>query len=144
MPAARWPGRAHGTQWSASGRGDAYTAGGIAAFGADPADSRRVPLAERGSVTAEIAVALPALVLVIAVALWGVSTTGAQVACVDAARAGARAAARGEPLPAVRAAVIQAAPPGAHVAARRDGDFTEIEVTAEVRAPAMSGLPPIV
>src|ERR671914_1984695 len=144
MPAARWPGRAHGTQWSASGRGDAYTAGGIAAFGADPADSRRVPLAERGSVTAEIAVALPALVLVIAVALWGVSTTGAQVACVDAARAGARAAARGEPLPAVRAAALRGAPSGARVAMRRDGDLTAVEVSVVLRAPALGGLPPIV
>jgi hypothetical protein len=95
-------------------------------------------------VTAEIAVALPALVLVIAVALWGVSAAAAQVACIDAARAGARAAARGEPMPAVQAAVIQAAPPGARVAARRNGDLTRVEVTAQVRAPVLSGLPPIV
>jgi hypothetical protein len=99
---------------------------------------------ERGSVTAEIAVALPALVLVITVALWGVSAAAAQVACVDAARAGARAAARGEPMPAVQAAVLRGAPAGARVTARRDSDLTEVEVVAEVRAPAMSGLPPIV
>lgn len=94
--------------------------------------------------TAEIAVALPGLVLIIAVALWGVSATAAQVACVDAARAGARAAARGEPIPAVQAAVLRAAPPGARVEVRRNGDLTEVEVIAEIRAPAMSGLPPIV
>jgi hypothetical protein len=98
---------------------------------------------ERGSATAEIAVALPALVLIITVALWGVSVAAAQVACVDAARAGARAAARGEPIPAVKAAVVQAAPPGARVEARRNGDLVEVEVIAEIRAPAMSGLPPI-
>ncbi|HEY7487694.1 MAG TPA: TadE family type IV pilus minor pilin [Streptosporangiaceae bacterium] len=100
--------------------------------------------AERGSVTAEIAVALPALVLVIVVALWGVSAAAAQVACVDAARAGARAAARGEPVPAVQAATVRAAPPGAKVTTRRDGDRTEVEVIAQIRAPALSGLPPIV
>ena len=100
--------------------------------------------AERGSATVEIAVALPALVLVVAIALWGVSVAAAHVACVDAARAGARAAARGEPLPAVRSAVLRGAPSGAQVAARRDGDLTEVEVSVALRAPALSGLPPIV
>jgi hypothetical protein len=95
-------------------------------------------------VTAEIAVALPALVLIIAIALWGVSVAAAHVACVDAARAGARAAARGEPMSAVRAAVIQGAPSGARVATRRDGDLTEVDVRVEIRAPALSGLPPLV
>jgi hypothetical protein len=99
---------------------------------------------DRGSVTAEFAVALPALVLVIAVALWGVSAAAAQVACVDAARAGARAASRGEPMPAASAAVLRAAPTGARVAISRDGELTRVDVTAEVRAPALSGLPPII
>jgi len=100
--------------------------------------------AERGSVTAEIAVALPALVFVVAIALWGVSAAAAHVACVDAARAGARAAARGEPMPAVQAAVVRGAPSGARVATHRHGDLTEVEVSVEIRAPALSGLPPVV
>jgi hypothetical protein len=100
--------------------------------------------AERGSATVEIAVALPALVLVVAVALWGVSVAAAHVTCVDAARAGARAAARGEPLSAVRAAVLRGAPSGARVTMRRDGDFTEVDVSVVLRAPVLSGLPPIV
>jgi hypothetical protein len=99
---------------------------------------------ERGSVTAEIAVALPALVLVIAVALWGVSVAAAQVACVDAARAGARAAARGEPLPAVRSVVARAAPPGARVTIRRDGELTEVSVRVELRPPVLSEMSSIV
>lgn len=105
---------------------------------------RGIAPGERGSVTAEIAVALPALVLVVAAALWGVSVAAAQVACVDAVRAGARAAARGEPMPAVHAAVVRGAPPGARVAAHRDADVTEVEVRVEIRAPALSGLPPVV
>jgi TadE-like protein len=99
---------------------------------------------QRGSVTVEVAVALPALVLVVAIALWGVSVAAAHVACVDAARAGARAAARGEPPPAVRAAVLRGAPSGARVATRRDGDVTEVDVSVVLRAPALSGLPQIV
>jgi hypothetical protein len=100
--------------------------------------------AERGSATVEIAVALPALVLIVAIALWGVSVAAAHVACVDAARAGARAAARGEPPPAVRAAVLRGAPSGARVTTRRDGEFTRVDVTVELRPPALSGLPAIV
>ncbi|MBC6456312.1 hypothetical protein HKK72_00005, partial [Actinomadura sp. HBU206391] len=42
---------------------------------------------EGGSATAEIAVALPGLVLVTVVALWGVTVAAAQVGCADAVRA---------------------------------------------------------
>ena len=52
---------------------------------------------ERGTATAELAVALPSLVLVLAVALAAVDLGLAQVRCVDAARLGARLLARGEP-----------------------------------------------
>lgn len=90
---------------------------------------------QRGSITAETAVAFPALVLVLVIALWGVSAAAAQVACVDAARAGARAAARGEPETEVRAAVQQAAPPNAHVNVTRDPTITTVAVTAEARPP---------
>lgn len=88
---------------------------------------------ERGSITAETAVAFPALVIVLAVGLWGVSAAGAQVACVDAARAGARAAARGEPEPEVRAAVLRAAPPDARVSLSRDPTTTRVVVQAAAR-----------
>jgi len=52
---------------------------------------------ERGSVTAELAVGLPALILVLAAALTAVSAVVTKLQCVDAAREAARAAARGEP-----------------------------------------------
>jgi hypothetical protein len=92
-------------------------------------------------VTVEIAVALPTLVLVTVAALWGVTTASAQIACVDAVRAGARAAARGESLPAVRTVVERAAPPGARVEVRRGKETTEVAVSAVLRPPALTGFP---
>ena len=50
-------------------------------------------------VTAELAVVLPALLLVLAVALSALGLAVDQVRCVDAAAAGARAAARGDSPP---------------------------------------------
>ena len=47
-------------------------------------------------VTAETAVVLPVLLLVLAGAVAAVVVVGAQLRCVDAAREGARAAARGD------------------------------------------------
>jgi hypothetical protein len=92
-------------------------------------------------VTVEIAVALPVLVLVTVVALWGITAASAQIASVDAARAGARAAARGESLPAVRTVVERAAPPGARVEVRRGRETTVVAVSAALRPPALAGLP---
>ena len=51
---------------------------------------------EAGMVTAETAVVLPVLLLVLVCAVAAVTVVGAQLRCVDAAREGARAAARGE------------------------------------------------
>lgn len=50
-----------------------------------------------GMVTAELAVALPALVLVLGVLLGALALAADQVRCVDAASAAARSLARGEP-----------------------------------------------
>ncbi|MGI5161944.1 TadE family type IV pilus minor pilin [Microbispora sp. CA-102843] len=100
------------------------------------------PGRERGSVTAETAVALPALVLVLTAALWAVTIVGAQLRCVDAARAGARAAARGEAAEEVSAAVLRLAPEGATVSIRVGADTTRVEVIATVRPPFRSPLPP--
>jgi hypothetical protein len=105
--------------------------------------SRRVPARQRGSITAETAVAFPALVVVLATALWGVSAAAAQVACVDAARAGARAAARGEPPPEVRAEVLRAAPPNADVSLTRDPTTTRVVVRAEARSLLKDLFPPL-
>ena len=47
-------------------------------------------------VTAELAVAIPAVVLVLAMCLAGVTAGIDQIRCVDAARVAARSAARGD------------------------------------------------
>lgn len=93
--------------------------------------------------TAEIAVALPALVLITAAALWGLMAVSVQLTCTDAARTGARAAARGESLTAVRELVIRAVPKGATVRVRRDEATVHVDVSVAVRPPAAIGLPPL-
>ncbi|GAA4589726.1 hypothetical protein GCM10023194_44710 [Planotetraspora phitsanulokensis] len=88
---------------------------------------------ERGSVTAETAVALPALVVVLAASLWAVAVVGAQLQCVDAARAGARAAARGESAGAVREAVARSAPANARVDVTSDAEVARVQVAVRVQ-----------
>ena len=63
-------------------------------------------------VTAETAVVLPVLLLVLAGAVAAVVVVGAQLRCVDAAREGARAAARGEAAGGRPELVRRAAPDG--------------------------------
>ncbi|GAA3164619.1 hypothetical protein GCM10010466_64420 [Planomonospora alba] len=87
----------------------------------------------RGSVTAETAAALPALVVVLAAGLWAIAVVGAQLECTDAARTGARAASRGEPLDRVRGRVLAAAPAGARAEVTRDSERARVEVSVEVR-----------
>lgn len=84
-------------------------------------------------VTAETAVVLPVLLLVLAGAVAAMVVVGAQLRCVDAAREGARSAARGEPAATVSAVAIRAAPRGAAIAVRPDGDQVEVTVSAQVR-----------
>lgn len=82
--------------------------------------------------TAELAVALPALLILLCVALWAVATGAAQLRCLDAAREGARASARGEAPEIVLDAVRRAAPAHATVRVSRDGGLVHISVSASV------------
>jgi hypothetical protein len=94
-------------------------------------------------VTAEMAAVLPVLALVTAVALWGICVVASQVRCGDAAREGARAAARGESAAQVRLAVSRAAPVGAGFAlAHGAGGLLTVTVRARV-APLGHWLPSI-
>ncbi len=93
---------------------------------------------DRGMVTAETAAVIPTLVLLVAMLLWGLMAACAQIQCVDAARAGARAAARSEAEGSTLAAVRAIAPQGARVAFEREGDLVRVRVAAA--APAMGPL----
>jgi Flp pilus assembly protein TadG len=78
--------------------------------------------------TAELAVGLPVLALLV---IFGAGVIGAvrtDVECQNAARIAARVAARGESLDAVRRAAAQAAPPGAEVAV--SGERTVVVVVS--------------
>ena len=83
-------------------------------------------------VTAETAVVLPVLLFVLAGAVAVLTVLGAQLRCVDAAREGARAAARGEPVASVSRTVDQLATDGAVTRVTGDGDEVKVTVTARV------------
>lgn len=89
--------------------------------------------------TAETAVVLPALVLFVTALVWALLAASAQIQCVDAARAGARAAARQEPPGVVQRVARQAAPDGARVRVSREGDLVHVVVVA--RPPGPDALP---
>jgi Flp pilus assembly protein TadG len=94
---------------------------------------------EAGMVTAETAVVLPVLLFVLAAAVAVVTLLGAQLRCVDAAREGARAAARGEPDATVSRIVDRLAPDGA--VTRVVGHEDEVRVTVTVRVAPVGPLP---
>ncbi|NLU75540.1 hypothetical protein HCC61_23235 [Streptomyces sp. HNM0575] len=94
-----------------------------------------MPGSDDGYVTAETAVVIPALVLLFGMLLWGVMAAAAHIQCVDAARAGARAAARGEKEQGVRSAVRSAAPHGATAKTVRDGRLVRVHVRARTVGP---------
>lgn len=83
-------------------------------------------------VTAETAVVLPVLLLVLAGAVAAVTVVGAQLRCVDAAREGARAAARGEDTATVRVLVQRSAPEGVAVSVVRDGGDVRVAVSGRI------------
>lgn len=87
---------------------------------------------DRGAVTAETAVVLPVLVLVVAFGCWLLAVGLATVRCTDAARLGARAAARGDTPSSVAAITRGAAPAGAGVDIQRRGDTVRVSVHVSV------------
>ncbi|MFH8703797.1 TadE family type IV pilus minor pilin [Streptomyces rubrogriseus] len=97
------------------------------------------PGPDSGFVTAEAAVVLPVLVVFAMALVWGLLAVAAQIQCVDAARAGARAAARQDPEDAVVQLAREAAPRGARVKVNREAGLVRVVVVAE--PPALHGLP---
>ena len=100
---------------------------------------RRERAADQGFVTAESAMVLPVLVMFAMALVWGLLVVAAQIQCVDAARTGARAAARQDPADAVVRVAEDTAPRDAQITVAREGDRVRVVVVA--KPPALSGLP---
>ena len=91
---------------------------------------------DAGYATVEAALAIPSLLL-LTLALTGVlAGMATQIRCVDAARVGARAAARGEPPTEVQAAVARASPDSTVHIADKDG-LVHVTVAAPVAGISM-------
>ncbi|WP_329591251.1 pilus assembly protein [Streptomyces sp. NBC_01005] len=90
---------------------------------------------DRGAVTAEAAMAVPVLAIFALALVWALMAASAQIRCVDAARAGARAAARSEPEAQVLEVTRSAAPGGAEVAMERTGELWRVRVAAPIPGP---------
>lgn len=88
-----------------------------------------------GFVTAETAVVVPLLVVLVGALLWGLAAAVQRIQCVDAARAGARAAARGESAATVEQAVRETAPSGARLSVGRTGGLVRVGVRARTAGP---------
>lgn len=93
-------------------------------------------------VTAETAVLMPVLVVVLAAAVFVLACVAGQLRCVDAARSAARVAARGESSATVVRTAERLAPPGAEVAVgpgARLGDAATVEVVVRAQVRPFGG-----
>jgi hypothetical protein len=89
---------------------------------------------DRGSATAELAVSMPALMLLFSFGLTAVDAVTMRMRCLDAARDAALAVSRGEPAPAT--------PRGMSLSLHREGDQVVATVTGRVGLP-WHRLPPV-
>ncbi|WP_460772301.1 TadE family type IV pilus minor pilin [Microbacterium sp. GXF7504] len=92
---------------------------------------------DRGSVTAEFAVTLPAVLLVVVLGVGALAAGARQVRLQDAAADAARLLARGED-PARADGVLQTAVPGAAIATDRPGDLVCVTATAGAGIPGLT------
>ena len=83
---------------------------------------------DRGSITAEFASVIPAVMLVLAVALAAMQLCSEQLRLQDAAAVTARALARGDPAPAT---------PGARLTTHREGDIECARLAVPPRLPLL-------
>ena len=97
--------------------------------------------ASRGAVTAEFAVALPSVLLVLGLLLAGSAAGLTQLRLEEAARAGARALARGEDAAAVAGIVRQLAGESARASVASDAGWLSVTVTGTVRGAGASLVP---
>ena len=95
---------------------------------------------EQGSATAEFAVALPAIVLVLVAGLTGIAAGITQLGWEEAARAAAREVMRADGA-AAKAAVERLAGGTARLDLVEDGLWTSVEVRSELSFPLLKYLP---
>jgi hypothetical protein len=118
------------------------TDAGRATLAGLPAGRRAGFLGDEGSVTAEFAVLLPVVALLVAVVLALTAAAATQLRCADAARAGARAAALGDDDAAVAAVAQRIAGDGVRVAVGREDGWVVVSVEGTVgpTMPLVGGL----
>jgi len=95
---------------------------------------------DRGAVAAELALALPAVVLTLLLGAGALGAAARQVSLQDAAADAARLLARGEQT-AAAAGRVTAAVPGAGFASRADGDLVCVTASLDVAVGGLISLP---
>jgi hypothetical protein len=86
--------------------------------------------------TAELAAALPVVILLLAIGLGAIDAARAKVSCVDAAREGARAAARADDAAGLEWAT-RLAPAGSEISVQRTDDTVTVQVTSVRHVPGL-------
>lgn len=94
-----------------------------------------------GAVTAEFAVTLPAVLLLLAMLLSGASAGVTQLRLEEGARAGARALARGDDSATVERIVHTLTGGSASAAVSADGEWLNVTVSGRVGGPLGSSIP---
>ncbi|HEX3899883.1 MAG TPA: TadE family type IV pilus minor pilin [Mycobacteriales bacterium] len=84
-----------------------------------------------------MAMTIPTLVVVVAMAVAGVMAMTDEMKCADAAATAARLAARGEPIDVVRATAMRAAPAGATLQLVTEGTTVVATVTDQLAGPGI-------
>jgi len=96
---------------------------------------------DRGTVTAELAMTLPALVVVTGLLMWAVTAVTAQLRCVDAARAAARGLVRGDSVAVATATARTLAPDHARIEVSRSDGLVRVLVMTQIRPLGGLGVP---
>ena len=92
-------------------------------------------------VSAELALTVPAVLLVLAICLTALALGSDQVRVTEAARVGARAASRGEDPALVRQLAQDRSPEGSQVTVSDSGEGVVVTVVAPARTRLLPGLP---
>ena len=98
------------------------------------------PTADGGMVTAELAVALPTVVVTLLAAITTLVAVATQLRCTDAAATAARYVARGETVSAAQSAARTVAGSAAQVQVTTNGGSVTVVVRAATGLPMLGGL----